>query len=554
MRKDIRSSKSEGRKKSGDRNPKAETNLRWGLVVCFLVAFCGKALAADAAKRYVVLVVWDGMRPDFATAEYAPNLYALARSGVSFSNHHSVYPSATEVNGTAISTGAYPARSGLISNHEYRPGIDPLKETGTEVVKAVRKGDEIANGHYLAVPTIAEIVRGTGRKTAIAGAKGVALLPDRAPRTNMAYGATVFAGSTLPASLEETLTNRLGQFPAEGKTGAEGRTRNDWTTEALLEFLWKDSMPDFSMLWLNEPDSSQHATGPGSPRSLAAIRNADYNLGRVLKTLDRRGIRDSTDVIVVSDHGCSTISEMADLAKDLNTAGFKATREFKQAPQPGQVMVVNNSGSSLLYIIGKDLRVVTKLVEFLKGWSHSGVIFTREGLPGTFKLAQAHLDSASAPDVLISMRWTADKNTNGVPGMLVSEHSGGGVGHGTHVSLSPFDMHNTLVAAGPDFQTGLVINMPSGNVDIAPTVLHLLGITAPSAMDGRVLREGLKGAGKAEAKAWSRRLEAKAELENAKGVWRQYLRVSTVGDVEYCDEGNGEQIPNSKLQAPAKSQ
>ena len=69
-----------------------------------------------AAERHVVVVVWDAMRPDYVTEKNAPNLCALARGGVTFANHHSVYLSATEVNGTAISTGAYPARSGIISN------------------------------------------------------------------------------------------------------------------------------------------------------------------------------------------------------------------------------------------------------------------------------------------------------------------------------------------------------------------------------------------------------------------------------------------------------
>ena len=516
-----------------------------------IMVLCGELLGAGAGAptgRHVVLVVWDGMRPDFLTEQNAPNLYELARGGVRFARHHSAYLSATEVNGTAISTGAYPAHSGLISNHEYRPDIDPLKGLGTEVLAAVRKGDEVTQGHYLARPTIAEIVRRAGRRTAVAGAKAVALLPDRSPRTSMAEGADVFAGATLPASLEAALVKRLGRFPAEGTKGMEGRTRNDWTTEALLEFLWNERVPDFSMLWLNEPDSSQHATGPGSARSLAAIHNADDNLGRVLKALEAKGVKDSTDVFVVSDHGFSTILQIADLAQDLTSAGFNAVREFEETPKPGRILVINNSGSTLIYVIGHDATIVQKLVQFLEGWKYSGVIFTRASLPGTFKLAQAHLDSPGAPDILISLRWTAGINSNGLPGMVVTDHSGGAPGRGAHVSLSPFDMHNTLVAAGPDFQAGLVSEMPSGNVDIAPTVLHVLGLTPPSAMDGRVLTEALKSGGKAGKPALAKRLEAKGELENGKGEWRQYLQVSTVHGVDYCDEGNGEQVSSSKHQ------
>jgi len=54
-----------------------------------------------------------------------------------------------------------------------------------------------------------------------------------------------------------------------------------------------------------------------------------------------------------------------------------------------------------------------------------------------------------------------------------------------------FDLHNTLVAAGPDFRKGVVDPLPSGNTDIAPTVLWILGIQPAAPMDGRVLTEAL---------------------------------------------------------------
>jgi hypothetical protein len=47
---------------------------------------------------------------------------------------------------------------------------------------------------------------------------------------------------------------------------------------------------------------------------------------------------------------------------------------------------------------------------------------------------------------------------------------------GNHASLSPYDMHNTLVAAGPDLRRGVLDTLPSGNTDLAPTVLWILGL------------------------------------------------------------------------------
>src|SRR5579885_3600419 len=63
--------------------------------------------AADtrpARAEHIVVVVWDGMRPDFVSPQFTPHLHQLASEGVFFRNHHPVYVSSTEVNGTALAT------------------------------------------------------------------------------------------------------------------------------------------------------------------------------------------------------------------------------------------------------------------------------------------------------------------------------------------------------------------------------------------------------------------------------------------------------------------
>src|SRR5213083_1256782 len=96
-----------------------------------VLALCGLLLiqvfsargAEKSTAEHVVVVVWDGMRPDFITPQYTPTLYALAMRGVFFKNHHAVYVSSTEVNGAAIATGTYPNRNGILANTEYRPHL-----------------------------------------------------------------------------------------------------------------------------------------------------------------------------------------------------------------------------------------------------------------------------------------------------------------------------------------------------------------------------------------------------------------------------------------------
>jgi arylsulfatase A-like enzyme len=482
--------------------------------------------------RHAVVVVWDGMRPDFVTKENTPTLWKLCREGVTFRNHHAVYPSATNVNGTALVTGVYPGRNGVIANHVYRTEIDQKQPIDVETPAAVQKGDELSAGKYISVPTIAELVQGAGGRTAIATAKTVGLLLDRQVDPRSAKSCiTLFAGESRPRAALKSIVSVLGSFPS-------GHLQQDvWTTKALTDFLWKDGVPALSILWLGEPDLTQHESAPGAPAALAAIKSADENLTAVLSALDLRHARETTDVFVVSDHGFSTIERSVDLRKILNGAGFAVKTEFADEPQPGDVMLAGNGGSVLFYVIGHDAAVVHRLVEFLQQSDFAGVIFTKEPLPGTFRLDQANIDNQHAPDIVMAFRWNDAKSQFGVPGMIDADWQRG-AGKGTHATLSRFDMHNMLIAEGPDFRRAHLDDLPSGNVDLTPTILHILGITAPEQLDGRILSEAMSDPSIPGPNAETKTIAATKAFVT--GSWKQSLKISRVGSTIYLDEGNGQ--------------
>ena len=483
-----------------------------------------------------MLVVWDGLRPDSISDETTPTLARLAREGVFFARHHPVYPSMTEVNGTAPATGCYPGHSGVTGNLEYRPAINPLKPVAMENLATIRKGDEVTGGKYLQIPTLPELLQATGRRTAVAGTKGVVALFDRAERPAVAdpekYAAqsvVVAAGRFLPTDFPERGHN--GGFPPFPEEIHFPNVEQDaWTTNALIRWLWParlEGPPPFSVLWMSDPDYTQHQFGPDSPQAHRALASVDANLAKVLEQ-----IRPGTDVLVVSDHGFSTIGRRIDLAQLLKDAGFHAAREYKDSPQPGDIVVDGLGSTVFLYVGGHDADTIRRAVAFLQASDYAGVIFTRDALPGTFAMSAAHIDSPDAPDIAVAFRWNDDKNTTGFPGEVVSD-GGRKPGQGTHASLSRYDMHNTLVASGPDFKKGWRDELPSGNVDLAPTVAHLLGLSKSTGMDGRVLSEALVAPpGEVPAPPRAERLEA------GQADWRQYLQVTRYGGVDYFDEGN----------------
>lgn len=522
------------------------------LVFCAVCILGGEVRAAEpepapvgkGRAEHVVVVVWDGMRPDFVSEEHTPTLAKLAGGGVVFTRHHSVYPTSTEVNGTALATGCYPGHGGILGNREYRPAIDPVKPVATEAIETVRRGDAVTGGRYIAVPTLPELLHAAGRRTAVAGTKPVALLWDRAEREDptlpeaVRESPVVFAGNTLPRSLGAEIERTLGVgFPMDVKF--PNTVADQWTTRALTEVLWRDEVPAFSVLWLSEPDYSQHQTGPGASMALAAIRGSDDCLRRVLEALDAKGVREKTDVIIVSDHGFSTVTRTVDTFESLKAAGLPMRRVFdeKNPPQPGDILVSSLGGSVAYYVAGHEPESTRRLVETLQQSDFAGVIFTREPLPGTFPLAAAHLENANAPDVLMAMRWSEEPSEMAhARGTILAE--GRKPGQGTHATLSPFDLHNTGVAAGPDFLAGKRTELPSGNVDVTPTVAWLLGLKNLPAQDGRVLREALRD-GNAPLPTVRTADGPSATQKFPKSTWSQRLTGQTVGNTHYLDEGNG---------------
>ena len=156
------------------------------------------------------------------------------------------------------------------------------------------------------------------------------------------------------------------------------------------------------------------------------------------------------------------------------------------------IVVAPNGGSVYLYIPSHNQVLVEKLVRFLQGQTTTSALFvdsTRYGeLPGTMPLATIRIQSehGRTPDVIASFSYDASATINGLPGIEFSDSSNE---RGMHGSFSPIDIHNFLAASGPDFQKGFVDSLPTANVDLAPTIAHILSLTFSG--EGRVLFEAL---------------------------------------------------------------
>lgn len=514
--------------------------------VALLACFIGHdgARAQSTAAAHLVFVL-DGLRPDSITAEDTPNLHRLRTEGVFFENSHSVFPTVTRVNSASLATGSYPARHGIMGNSIYVPAVDPRRAFTNDDFRMLLKLDAATSGRMLTTPGIAELIDQGGRKmVAISSGStgGALLLSPKAPVGIGTVIANFFPGAQVayPNAVSDAVLNAAGSPPAKGGARDHYDAAVDWSMRVLRDYVLPDLRPAVVFTWMTEPDHTQHAFGPGAPEAIASIRNDDRQIGLVLERLEALGMRDKTNIVVVSDHGFAQTAYQVNAMQALGDAGLAAAGS-------DDVVIASSGQAVALHVKNRDPERVRAIVEFLQRQPWCGVIFTagRRGGPvhegavaGSFALEYVHLGGHErSADIVFTFRWSSDRNRHGVPGAdytLSTTRTGPATGSGaSHGGISPWTVRNTMLAWGPDFKRGVNIRTPTSNVDLAPTLMHLLGQpgTIPR-MDGRVMLEALAGGPDPEQIVTATRA---SRVQN--GGYRAVLQVTEVAGKRYIDKG-----------------
>ncbi len=490
-------------------------------LACLLAAACSAPqppsapAARERAPHRHLLIVLDGLRPDYVQPALMPNLHALAERGVVFTDHHAVYPTVTRVNAASISTGAYPETHGLLGNSVFFPRVDATRFLSTGERDNLLRIERL-EAPLLAAPTLGERLAAAGQRllVASAGSSGSSYLLNH----TVAGGGIIHYEYALPAALGEAVRRQLGPPPA---AALPNRARNRYIVDAFLEVGLERVDPAVAILWLSDPDTTAHARGIGHPTAVLALSAVDEELERIQDGLRAAGLLETFNIWVASDHGFSTHTGGVDL--DALLASFAG-----ELPD-GTPRIV--AGGGAIYVRDRDPDTVARIVETLQGSDRVGAIFTREGrVPGTLGLDVARWDHERAADILYSPAWTGAENRYGYRG---TSATGGTAGHG---SASPYDIHNTLVAAGPDLAAGREVSLPTSNVDLAPTFLYLLGLAAAPTMAGRALIEALAAGPDLPAE----REPAEITAATPDGRYRAVARTSTVFGRRYLDAAAAE--------------
>ena len=441
-----------------------------------LLCVCG-GWAHSAEPRFLVVVL-DGLRPDYVTEALMPNLRALANSGVEFENHHAVFPTVTRVNSASLSTGSYPETHGLMGNHVYFPEVDPDQALNTSDYRNLMRINEATGGNLLTATTLGEVLEENGLKMLAlsSGSTGSAMLMNH----TLAGEGVINVGVILPESNTARVHAAIGPAPEDS---VPAYARNAWVVDAYIKIALNDTQPDVTYMWLTDPDHTAHEHGIGHPTTNDAIRGVDRELGRILAAHTERDLTDSVNIMVTSDHGFST-----------HIGGFNIMKLLREKGLDDGVVVAGGA----IHLKNGSEEQVRMMVLALQQDDWSGPIFRTEqdrrfnGPPDSSYIPSLSFDTIRwehdrSADILVAPMWDDGSNEQGYRGRTTSN---GVAGHG---STSPYDMHNTLIAVGPAFKEKHQTEAPTSNSDIAPTILNLLKIPPPESMTGRAIDEALLG-------------------------------------------------------------
>jgi hypothetical protein len=427
--------------------------------VFVLAAFGLVAAARSAPKsegRIVLLMVWDGLRPDLVDQHETPNLFALAREGVLFEHHHSVFPSITMVNAAALSTGAPPGTAGIFGDSIYfmpvlgAKAVEAIPMLGERLeaslsienshTLAALNGSGGFDGYLLGVEGVAQQVERDGGYVAIIGRQGPTFLFDEQVASRPAKPANFLFVSDDMASPRLSGSELAGKPPIHVGDLDSVADRDHWFARLVvnraLPAARSASAHGHSALivfWQHNPDFVQHVAGLGTQPALNALRRADADLARICAVIGKLGIAHRTDLMIVSDHGFATIRVEVSLADLLVTAGIKKSR-FSD-----DIVIAQNGGEDLVYLsssafTSKEARRATlaRIVDFAEAQEWCGPIFSREPapdiapanrpnypgwIPGTFaQQALALYNPGRSPDLIISFRELPDVDNRGLTG------------------------------------------------------------------------------------------------------------------------------------------
>lgn len=465
------------------------------LALLLVLAIPVTTRSAPSAPEYVVVIVIDGARPDYLDLVAMPNLQRLAREGVVYSRAWVGQMITNTPPGHAtLATGTLPRTNGIIGFGWKDPATGRM--TRPTSLEAVMRGEQQQVLRAAGVPTVAGLLRARQPglvAASVSSSKFFAADAMGLEMTHVVFRVRPTRGSVGPSSLP-------GREPPPGTLDApslrDPRHPGDaWATDAALALV-RAVRPGLLMLNLPATDEQGHATGGiVAPAIMSRILQiADVQIGRLLRAYEDAGLLGQTLWVVTSDHGMVPGERVVDVAA------------LRRAAQGAGVRLMGGGGSGADFWVDDPgrLEAAARAIAGL-GLPEISAVYrkVREGTGYAYVPAEgaapppADLDAAyrylystyagpHGPEIAVPFREnTIARGDQPTDPTLPFRY------RGSHGGASWLVQHIPLVISGPGVRRGQVSDATARLVDIAPTILALLGIT-PAGMDGIVLSDAME--------------------------------------------------------------
>ncbi len=357
-----------------------------------------------------------------------------------------INPTITWPNHTTMVTGVTADVHGLLLNGK-------IVQTGTW--PPVRVDSTVDKVSLVKVPTVYDAAHAAGLTTA--EVDWVAI--KNAPTITWSFPEQALADN--PIAKEMVAKGEVSLADVTDFSKANIVFRDQIWTDAAAHII-REHKPDLMLFHLLTLDSTQHTYGPGSLAARDAMAFLDGCVAQIVQAVRDSGQLDQTTFLVVSDHGFKAFKKEIRAVNALTAAGLDK-----------KVCVLPEGGAGFVYI--EDPSVTAKAREVL------GAVEGVDDVYGPDDYAALGLPRPERDPQFGQLFLTAKDGysfAGTVGGPVTAEVAQTGGSH-AYLASDP-DLHPMFIASGYRVRKGVQLGLVS-NLDVAPTIAHLLGISLPTA-------------------------------------------------------------------------
>lgn len=421
-------------------------------------------------KKHLVVVSVDALvYEDLEYARTLPNFKKLLDGASLIKEIQTIYPSVTHAVHATLITGAPAGATGIVNNHIFKPNA-PDKDTWQwyNILSEI-KCDTLLHAAKRAGLTTAS---STWPLTAY-GADAIDYLVPSA----LNYYFDAHKDNPLDTYRELGASEEVMKIIEEAVAlfGYEDRhpEYDEFQVYCASEII-KKYKPNLILVHPSDVDSKRHRGGVFSNMVLEAIERTDRWLGQLFSAIKEAGIEDSTDVVVLSDHGQINITRV------ISPNVYLVDNGYIRLDEKGDIAswdaYSHSAGSSAQVYLSRpdDRELWHGVYKLLSDMASEGIygferVYTADevrekyGLYGDFSF------------VLETDGYTGFGERLVHPAVTGFDLSDYRYCHGTHGHEPCKGPKPPFIAKGPSFKSGVVID--EGNVlNHAPTLAAVLGV------------------------------------------------------------------------------